>query len=182
MPEAAFDEDAWRDRLETYRREKAVLLLERPDSPLGTATEEIEALEWYPLDPRFRVVSRFQPVHAVEEVSLSRTKGPDRTYERVATFGFTLSSGNHVLTGYRATGQETTFVPFTDETTGDDTPATGRYLDVDTGEADAGDEVVLEFNLAQLPFAAYSDRFASTLPPEENHVGVEIQAGEKRPR
>ena len=181
MPEADFDEDAWRDRLESFRREKESYLLTDPESPLADDADTIEGLQWYPLDPDYRVVARFQPVQSPETVTLSTTKGPSRKYDRVATFGFTLGGDHHVLTGYQTETEETLFVPFTDETNGNGSPRVGRYLDVDPGDAGIGDDVVLEFNLAQAPFTAYSEHYASTVPPEENHVSVEIRAGERTP-
>lgn len=181
MAETSFDEAAWRERMENFRREKEAFLLESPDSPITDVADDLPALAWFPLEPSFRVVSRYQPATTREEVSLATTSGPDRSYERVATFGFTLDDAHHVLTGYRAPGQATIFVPFADGTAGASTPETGRYLDVDPRDAGVGDDVVLEFNLAQLPFAAYSDRYASTLPPRENRLDVAVAAGERSP-
>lgn len=181
MPEADLDEDAWRARLTTFRREKERALLDAPDSPLADADLDVDALAWFPLDPTFRVVARYQPVQTPAEVTLPSTTGPAREYHRTATFGFTLGGEHHVLTGYQHESQQSLFVPFTDETNGDETPPIGRYLDVDPGDADIGDDVVLEFNLANLPFAAYSERYGSTIPPDENRLTVEVRAGERTP-
>lgn len=179
MPEVDFDEDAWRDRMESFRREKEEFLLSNPESPLADIETDFEGLRWFSLDPTYRVIARYQPAQSRETVTLSTTKGPARKYERVATFGFTLAGDHHVLTGYRAEAHETLFVPFTDETNGNETPEAGRYLDVDPGDAEIGDDVIIEFNLAQVPYAAYSDHYASTVPPEENHVSAAIRAGER---
>lgn len=181
MPDADFDEAAWRERLETFREEKEAYLLEDPDSPLTDGAPPINALRWFPLDPDYRVVARYQTAQTEETVTLETSAGPDRKYDRVATFGFTLGGDHHVLTGYRAEGQESLFVPFTDETNGSETPGIGRYLDIDPGDASVGDDVILEFNLAQLPYAAYSDYYASTLPPDENHISTPVRAGERLP-
>lgn len=182
MPETDLDEDAWRDRMESFRRQKETFLLSDPDSPLADVPIDFDDLRWFSLDPDYRIVARYQPAQTRETETLATTKGPARKYERVATFGFTLDGDHHVLTGYQAEGEESLFVPFTDETNGNESPEVGRYLDVDPGDADIGDEVVLEFNLAQVPYAGYSDHYASTVPPEENHVPAAIRAGERTPR
>jgi len=181
MPEPDLDEAAWRERLESFRREKGAFLVDDPASPLADVDDAPTRLNWFPLDLEYRILARYQPVQDPETVTLESTTGPARKYERVATFGFTISGDHHVLTGYRYEGQESIFVPFTDETNGAETPEVGRYLDVDVGDAEIGDDVALEFNLAQLPFAAYSDEYASTKPPEENHVEAPIRAGERLP-
>lgn len=182
MAEPDLDEDDWRDRIESFRREKEAFLFTDPGSPLSDVPTRFDELEWFPLDLDYRVVARFQPAQTRETETLSSTKGPERKYERVATFGFTLDGDHHVLTGYQVEGEDTLFVPFTDETNGNETPEFGRYLDVDPGDADIGDDVVLEFNLAQVPYAAYSDHYASTVPSDENHVPTAIRAGERTPR
>ena len=71
------------------------------------------------------------------------------------------------------------FVPFADPTNGDETYHRGRYLDVDAQDAESGDDVVLDFNLAYNPFCAYADTFSCAPPPEENHLDVPIRAGER---
>lgn len=182
MAEPDLDEESWRDRIASFRREKEVFLLSNQESPLSDVPTRFDELAWFPLDLEYRVVARFQPAQSRETETLSSTKGPARKYERVATFGFTIDGDHHVLTGYQVEGEDTLFVPFTDETNGNETPEFGRYLDVDTGDAGTGDDVVLEFNLAQVPYAAYSDEYTSTVPPDENHVSVAIRAGERTPR
>lgn len=181
MPEPDLDEAAWRDRLESFRQEKEAFLVDDPESPFAAVDDAPTSLTWFPLDPEYRVLARYQPVQESETVTLESTTGPARKYERVATFGVTIDGDHHVLTGYRYEGQDSIFVPFTDETNGDETPEIGRYLDVDAGDASIGDDVVLEFNLAQLPYAAYSDHYASTKPPENNHVDAAVRAGERYP-
>ncbi len=78
------------------------------------------------------------------------------------------------------------FVPFHDLTSGAGTYGGGRYLfDTAKGtdglvlEVDRGStEVVIDFNYAYNPSCAYSPRWACPLAPPENHLPVEIRAGE----
>lgn len=178
MAEPDLDVDAWRDRIEEYRERKDEFLRTDPDSPLADRAG-FDGLDYYPPDPGFRIIARYEPRQSPEAVPLEMTAGPDAEYEAVATFGFTVDGEFTTLTGYRTTGQETLLVPFTDNTTGDTTPSVGRYLDVDAAGLDPRDDVALDFNLAYAPFAHYDDAYASPIPPVDNHVPARIEAGEK---
>ncbi|GAA0300585.1 DUF1684 domain-containing protein [Halarchaeum salinum] len=180
MPESNFDERAWRERITEYRAEKDEFLAEHPQSPIPPEEREaFDGLDYYAPDPSYRVVARMQAASEVEEVELATTDGPARTYERVATLGFTLADDHHVLEAYAAPSQEGLFVPFTDPTNGETTYKLGRYLELDVETFDTGDDVVIDFNTAYSPFCAYNDGFACVVPPEENHVSVPIEAGER---
>ncbi len=68
------------------------------------------------------------------------------------------------------------FLPFRDATSGSSTYGAGRYLDL---EIPAGDELILDFNLAYNPYCAYNERWTCPVPPFENWLTVAIEAGEK---
>ena len=40
-------------------------------------------------------------------------------------------------------------------------------------------QLVLDFNKAYNPYCAYSDGYNCPVPPLENHLGIEVTAGEK---
>jgi hypothetical protein len=67
---------------------------------------------------------------------------------------------------------------FQDATSGDTTYSMGRFLFLDDPGAAA--EVELDFNRAVLPPCAFSYQFACPIPPEQNRLGVAVEAGETR--
>ena len=69
------------------------------------------------------------------------------------------------------------FLPFKDFTNGRESYGGGRYLDLK--EDDVSKKFKLDFNLCYNPYCAYSDGFSCPIPPEENHLHVEIKAGVK---
>lgn len=184
MPERDFDEPSWRERLARYRAEKDEFLAEHPQSPIPPDDRaSFDGLDYYPLDPHYRVVARIQPAASAETVELETTAGPAREYERVATLGFTLDDEHQVLAAFAEPTQGGLFVPFTDPTNGSGTYSRGRYLelDVDVESLQANGDVVVDFNTAYSPFCAYDDGFACVVPPAKNDVSVPIEAGERVP-
>lgn len=180
MTATDFDEAAWRERLRDHRAEKDEFLASHDQSPIPPDDrEDFDGLDYFDLDPEYRVVARFSDADEIVE-ELETTRGPPAEYTRVAVLGFTLHGDHHTLAAYQVQGAETLFVPFSDETNGDETYHRGRYLDVDVDvdDAETGDDVVLDFTLAYNPFCAYSDTFSCALAPHENSLDVPVRAGE----
>ncbi len=69
------------------------------------------------------------------------------------------------------------FIPFKDQTSGQETYGGGRYLDVKI----FGDDVVIDFNKAYNPYCAFSARYNCPIPPKRNFLKISIAAGEKTP-
>ncbi|MFC3478921.1 DUF1684 domain-containing protein [Halobacterium litoreum] len=180
MPGDDFDEAAWRERVLEHRTEKDAFLADHPQSPIPEGErEDFDGLDYFELDPEFRVVARFSEVDSPQEVDLETTQGPPAKYERVAVLGFDMDGDHHTLDAYRVEGEDSLFVPFTDTTNGAETYGRGRYLDVAAPDADTGDEIALDFNLAYNPFCAYSDNFSCALPTDANDLPVAVRAGER---
>src|SRR5690606_27020815 len=66
------------------------------------------------------------------------------------------------------------FAPFTDETNGRSTYGGGRYLDL---RIPAAEVMIIDFNQAYNPYCAYNGKYSCPIPPEQNHLEVEITAG-----
>ena len=77
-------------------------------------------------------------------------------------------------------GGDGLFLPFKDQTTGKETYAAGRYVDLD-GPDDG--PFVLDFNLAYNPSCAYGEpeRFQCPVTPAENRLPIAVTAGERGP-
>ena len=68
---------------------------------------------------------------------------------------------------------------FTDETTGKETYGVGRYLDFEKVE-DPKFVYTIDFNEAYNPYCAYTSTYTCPIPREEDHIDLEIKAGEKK--
>lgn len=76
--------------------------------------------------------------------------------------------------------EDQVFIAITDETSGQQTPAVGRYL-ADVTIADLKEDVVvLDFNYLHNPYCTVS-RLTNCPLLEDSHVGIEILAGERMP-
>ena len=174
--------DAWREQVESERREKDAFFASHPQSPIPLEDRRrFSGLAYYPPDPAYRFEL---PLHELADKDLHEvqdTGGNVRELFRWGEFRFEVDGRPCSLVAYRSDPAEgRLFVPFRDATSGADTYGAGRYLDLAPGRhlADGG-RWTLDFNEAYNPWCAYSDGYVCPFVPRENWLGVAIRAGEK---
>lgn len=170
--------------LKKERKEKDKEYLDPKESPL---TEEGMKT--------FMGLSYFKPdIDYVVYATLERKTTPDTikmktTTERLPLYivygeaSFKIDGKEHKLTIYRNVGlmtkpgyEDYLFVPFTDETSGEESYGGGRYIDA---RIPKGDTIILDFNRAYNPYCTYNKKYSCPIPPSQNHVDAEVKAGEK---
>jgi hypothetical protein len=142
---------------------------------------EFLPLSYYPPDPAYAVPASLTLATERMEVKMPTSTGLVRSMERVGALEFTLqgrqlSLGAFVDAG--SAGLNRLFVPFSDETSKDETYPAGRYLDIDITPTGF---YIVDFNKAYHPYCYYSPTFDCPYPPAENRLPVAIRAGERLP-
>lgn len=171
----------WRDEVLQERTWRDALYL-GPDTPLAPeARRAFRGLDWWPVDPRFRVEGAKLQRHPVPIGGrLAATGGDALTMLEVGAFEFSLLGVACRLFAYEPAPGEVDesyiLVPFRDQTTGKETYGAGRYLDL---EPNVDDVYTLDLNRAYHPYCAYDDAWSCTLPPRENTLPVRVEAGER---
>lgn len=168
-----------------FRRQKDEFYRSGAESPLGPEDKaQFKGLKYFSYDSNYRVRARFVPYPNPEQVPLATSRGIRVSYFKEGRFEFILAGKGHVLQAYRSvhgTHSEGYFIPFKDATSGNESYANARYLDI---EENPGGEswYWLDFNRAYNPYCAYVEGYMCPYPPEENVLQVPILAGEKRYR
>lgn len=68
------------------------------------------------------------------------------------------------------------FLPFTDDTNGDETYTGGRYIDLRIPDSDV---IRIDFNTAYNPYCAYNKKYSCPIVPGVNGLDTEVRAGVK---
>jgi len=68
------------------------------------------------------------------------------------------------------------FLPFIDNTNGEESYAGGRYLDLRIPEDDT---IEIDFNKAYNPLCAYNEKFSCPIVPRVNYIDLKVEAGVK---
>lgn len=171
------------DSVRMARQLKLEQLAKDPGSPLGA--EDIRHLHYYDPDSTFRVHARIERLHNEPSFRMPTSDGTSKEYVRYAKVRFSIQGKAGELTLYRSQDlfvnplyRDHLFLPFTDETNGDETYGAGRYIDLSVTDIRNG-VVTIDFNHAYNPYCAYSSGYRCPVPPAENNLAMAIRAGEK---
>lgn len=176
------DTDEWAEQIETGRQAKIEQFRDSPRSPLPPELrgDDFPGLAYYDPDPEYRFVLPLHEHEQKTEVTVETTADGEQTYLRWGEFRFDLDGEEHTLQAYRPDRTtERLWVPFRDETNGEETYGAGRYLDLEYDTHRVDGEWVLDFNQAYNPTCAYNAVYECPMIPTENWLDVRIEVGEK---
>ena len=152
-----------------------------PDSPIPPEKKtQLLPLAYYPVDELYAVPAMLELSEDRSRLQIPTSTGKLRDYERIGALKFSLKGQRMQLTAFSEVGQPVSrlFVPFADETSGTETYAAGRYLELDPT---ATGIYVVDFNGAYHPFCYYNEEYDCPFPPAENRLAAPIRAGERLP-
>jgi len=153
------------------------------DSPIPIKDRNsFQGLDYYPVNEDLRFSVRLNRYSGPRQVRLATNTGEIRSGLRYGFFEFIVEGESCRLQVYRleddpGSGAPNLFIPFRDATSGIETYAPGRYIDLNENTSGIYE---LDFNRAYNPYCAYNNMYSCPLPPEENKLQVPIRAGEKK--
>lgn len=145
--------------------------------------KDFEGLDFFQPDTSFRVIASLE--RTADAIPFMMPTTTDRLSEEVVygVANFTLNGQKYSLEVYQnlelketAEYKDYLFLPFLDNTNGDETYAGGRYLDLAIPE---GNSVILDFNRAYNPYCAYNKKYSCPIVPKRNYLNTKIMAGVK---
>jgi len=179
---SAPDDSKYIEQLTTARVVKDRAFRDAADSPVpADKRDKILPLAYYPVDPNYAVPAVLRLSEDRPVFDMLTSSGEPRRMQLVGTLEFTLQGETRSLGAFVPDGTEqitTLFVPFADLTTGKETYAAGRYLDIDPTSTGY---YTIDFNRAYNPYCAYSPTFECPFPPSSNRLTAAVRAGEKAP-
>ncbi len=146
--------------------------------------KDLKSLHFYKAKENYRVTADFELTPDAEEFAMATVSGVNQAYIKHGTATFVIEGQTLQLAIYKSLRlakmpqyRDHLFMPFNDETNGNETYGGGRYLDLKMGDIKDG-KVVLDFNKVYNPYCAYSDGYSCPIPPAENRLNAAIEAGE----
>lgn len=150
---------------------------QQEDDPVPPGRKaEFLPLAYYPIEPEYDVVAALTPATERVEVMMPTSSGQLRRMIQIGTLSFTLKGQPMTLLAFTEGDLNRLFVPFSDLTSGTETYAAGRFLDLDRT---ATNLYSLDFNRAYIPYCYYNAAFECPYPPPANRLKIPIHAGER---
>jgi len=166
-----------------YRKQYVADLLADPRSPIKHS--QVSNLSFFPADHSYCVWASVALTPGSVPFLIPTHSGKQKPFREYGTLTFVVHDSALVLHMYQSIDmvndtahKDDLFVPFTDQTNYDATYGGGRYIDLSVKDIN-DNRILLDFNKCYNPYCAYADGFSCPIPPRENHLRVEINAGEK---
>jgi uncharacterized protein len=173
-------DDAHVRRIQAERAVKDAYFREAPDSPMPAAVRDLYLpLSYYEIDLDYAAPAQLRMAPAREPVVMPTSTGRLREMELIGTLEFTLKGEPLQLAAFVDAGTTRVtrlFVPFADETSGHETYAAGRYMDLDPTSTGI---YIVDFNVAYHPYCYFNAEYDCPFPPPGNRLPVAVRAGER---
>jgi len=162
------------------RGDRYVARIKDADSP---ARAGFHGLNWYAPNPSYRVTARWVPFKPAQVEEIPTAIGTTLKLPAPGLAVFLLDDEVlHLEPVIEDPAGKTLFFILRDETSKTTTYGGGRFLH--TGLPDHGldqpGSLILDFNRLENPPCAYTVYATCPLPPEQNQLGVSLEAGEQR--
>ncbi|HEY0139524.1 MAG TPA: DUF1684 domain-containing protein [Thermoanaerobaculia bacterium] len=157
------------------RGERLGVRVKDPESEVRT---KFAGLEYYPIDPKWRVEARLEPYNPMKKIPIQDVTGMTSNSDSPGALVFTVEGKEYRLDPILEEGSDEYFIIFRDQTSRDETYPAGRYLYAK--QADASGKTIVDFNKAYNPPCAFTDFATCPLPPLQNRLPIRVEAGEKK--
>ena len=155
------------------RGDKFGIRLRDLHSPLQTSFTDIEC---YPLNANWRIPAVLHPPANRTNIAITNIIGQTSLQESPGTLVFTYQHTQYALETLEEDGK--LFIVFGDATSGHTTYPSGRFLQVPK-PASPDNTTIIDFNKAYNPPCAFTHYATCPLPPKENILPIDVEAGEK---
>jgi uncharacterized protein (DUF1684 family) len=166
------------------RKEKDKEFSVADNSPLDkTLKSHFKGLNYYTISQDWLITARLERYNNPDTIRMKTTTERLPLYLIYGKAFFKLGGIDFNLTVFRNVSlmtkpgyEDYLFVPFRDETSGEESYGGGRYIDARIVD---GENIVIDFNRSYNPYCVYSKKFSCPIPPTENYLNFPVTAGEK---
>ena len=174
--------DSLKSAFTNYIKEKNEAFVKESWSPLlDEDKKDFHGLKYFDYDINWRFEGPLELLSDPDTVTILGSKGEERKCFNFAYFHFKKDGKKYKLLilkfpPYKAGAKPYLFLGYWDKTSGHETYAGGRYIDI---EENPENYYVIDFNYSYNPYCAYNHRYSCAVPPLENRLPIAIKAGEK---
>ncbi len=145
--------------------------------------KNFSGLDFFKFDLAYVVTATLKRTPGSEWFKMKTTTSRVSNERVYGVLSFELKGENYELNVYQGEElmkkkgfEDYLFLPFLDDTNGDNTYGGGRYIDL---RIPNGDTIVIDFNKAYNPYCAYNDKYSCPIVPRVNYISTKVKAGVK---
>lgn len=164
-----------------FQRSMNALFKDASKSPLKSRDlKNFEGLDFFKFDSTYIVTATLTRTPESQPFRMKTTTDRMPEYVRFGVLNFQIKGKNFQLNAYKGIDEEDDgrlFIPFIDDTNGDDTYGGGRYIDTGLPQEKS---LVINFNEAYNPYCAYNEKYSCPIVPRDNYLPMRVEAGVKK--
>lgn len=144
--------------------------------------KDFEGLDFFDPDASHVVTAILERTPNAIPFLMGTTTGDKRNEVVYGVAHFELNGSKHQLEIYQSLDEPSEgyedylFLPFLDDTNGNETYGGGRYIDL---RIPKNDTIVIDFNKAYNPYCVYNKKYSCPLVPRQNYLRTNVRAGVK---
>lgn len=161
--------------LSFYLIERSGRLGIRVKDSRADARVHFRGLEYFPVDPNWRLAARFEPYSPARKIPITTVLDMQEEMPAPGALVFEVDGMPYRLDAVLEAGERDWFVMFADATNGKQSYGAGRFLYV---APPANGETVIDFNKSYSPPCVFSAFATCPLPPPQNRLPIAVTAGE----
>lgn len=142
--------------------------------------KNFRGLDFFTYDSTYLVTAKLTKTPKEKPFMMLTTTDMMVEYIKYGTVSFELLNNQYSLDIYKnledPNERDNLFLPFLDDTNGNESYGGGRYINLDIPQ---GDNLIIDFNSAFNPYCVYDEKYSCPIVPRENYLPLEIKAGVK---
>lgn len=142
--------------------------------------KNFRGLDFFAYDSIYLVTAKLTKTPKEKPFMMLTTTDMMVEYIKYGTISFELLSNQYSLDIYKnledPNERDNLFLPFLDDTNGNESYGGGRYINLDIPQVD---NLIIDFNSAFNPYCVYDEKYSCPIVPRENYMPLEINAGVK---
>ncbi|MDF1612048.1 DUF1684 domain-containing protein [Stygiobacter electus] len=138
--------------------------------------KNFKGIETFPINEDWKIEAKFVPYNPMKNILIQNILGMIDTSKAAGKIYFKKDGKEFSLEALDG-GEDSFFIIFGDETSGNETYGAGRFLSVEKPKE--GQKFYIDFNKAYNPPCVFTKYATCPLPPKENLLKLRITAGEK---
>ena len=174
---ATLEETEWQKEMNTSFKDASKSPLKEKD------LKQFKGLDFFPFDSTYLIVAKLERTPDEKPFKMKTTTDRLPEYVKYGVITFQLKGEKFQLNIYqnldlmtREGYEDYLFLPFLDNTNGEESYGGGRYVE---GRIPEGNTLEIDFNKAYNPYCAYNEKYSCPIVPRENYLPIKIEAGVK---
>jgi len=140
--------------------------------------KNFRGLDFFTYDSTYLVTAKLTKTPKEKPFMMLTTTDMMVEYIKYGTVSFELLNNQYSLDIYKnledPNERDNLFLPFLDDTNGNESYGGGRYINLDIPQVD---NLIIDFNSAFNPYCVYDEKYSCPIVPRENYLPLEIKAG-----